>query len=137
MPLFRLVRLACLWCAALALLLAGCGKAREASASSKEPATAPSQLQADDKGVIAMRADAPELKEMTTEAAPSMRLPVDEVIAPAKIEVNPNRVGHAVLPAAGRIVKLMVKLGDAVTQGQPGVVIESPVIADAESGFLQ
>ena len=63
--------------------------------------------------------------------------PADEVTASAKIEANPNRVGHAAVPVPGRIVKVLVKLGDAVTQGQPVVQIESPMVGEAESAYIQ
>jgi cobalt-zinc-cadmium efflux system membrane fusion protein len=74
---------------------------------------------------------------MTIEPVRSVTVPADEITAPAKIEVNPNRVGHAMLPAPGRIVRVMVKLGDSVAQGQPVVAIESSVVAEAESGHIQ
>lgn len=74
---------------------------------------------------------------MKIEAVRNLPIPADEVVAPAKIEVNPNHVGHAVLPAPGRILKVMVKLGDAVTQGQPVLTIESAAVAEAESGYVQ
>jgi cobalt-zinc-cadmium efflux system membrane fusion protein len=46
-------------------------------------------------------------------------------------------VGHAILPAPGRIARVLVKLGDAVSAGQPVITIQSAVVADAEAGFLQ
>jgi len=42
-----------------------------------------------------------------------------------------------VLPVPGRIVKVMVKLGDSVTQGQAVVEIESPMVGEAESAYIQ
>lgn len=74
---------------------------------------------------------------MAIEVVRALPVPVDEVTAPARIEVNPNRVGHAVLPAPGRIVRVMVKLGDAVTRGQPVLTLDSPAVAEAEAAFLQ
>ena len=74
---------------------------------------------------------------MTIEPVRTVPVPADEVTAPARIEANPNRVGHAVLPVPGRIVKVMVKLGDSVTQGQPVVQIESPMVGEAESAYIQ
>ncbi len=88
-------------------------------------------------GEIVLGADSPEMKGVSIEAVRSVPLPVDEVTAPAKIEANPNRVSHAVLPVPGRIVKVMAKLGDAVVKGQPVVVIESPAAAEAETTYLQ
>jgi cobalt-zinc-cadmium efflux system membrane fusion protein len=74
---------------------------------------------------------------MSVEPVHPVPTPAEEVTAPARIEANPNRVGHAVLPAPGRIVRVMVKLGDAVRQGQPVVTIESSVVAESESAYIQ
>jgi membrane fusion protein, heavy metal efflux system len=130
---------------AMALLLAGCGKRATELASEtdlttarKESATAASaQREPNDTSVVVFGPDAPELREMTIEPVRSVLVPSDAITAPAKIEANPNRVGHAVLPAPGRIVRVMVKLGDSVARGQPVVAIESSVIAEAESGYIQ
>jgi len=124
-----------------ALLFAGCGKRATELASTqsgdKGPATRPPQIQTNPGNVVVLGQDAPELRELTIEAVRTVPVPADEVTAPAKIEVNPNRVGHAVLPAPGRIVRVMVKLGDSVAQGQPVVAIESSIVAEAESGYIQ
>jgi cobalt-zinc-cadmium efflux system membrane fusion protein len=119
-----------------ACLLAGCGKPGQAEADAKTvpPAAA---AQAPSPGVVVLATDAPELVEMTVEPVRTIPVPAEEVTAPARIEANPNRVGHAVLPVPGRIVKLMVKLGDSVTQGQPVVEIESPAAGEAETAYIQ
>lgn len=74
---------------------------------------------------------------MTVEEVRTVPMPGDEVIAPARIEANPNRIGHAVLPVPGRIARLMVKLGDAVQKGDPLVTIESPAITEAETAYAK
>lgn len=74
---------------------------------------------------------------MSIELVKTVSVPADEVTAPAKIEVNPNQVGHAVLPVPGRIMNVMTKLGDSVAKGQPLFTLESTVIAEAESGYVQ
>src|SRR5436190_19228690 len=83
------------------LLLSACGKegakpAEAASASAPAAATGP--------GVVVLGPDAPELKQITIEAVKNIPVPGDEVTAPAKVELNPNRVGHAMLQVPGRIV---------------------------------
>ena len=127
-----------------AFLLGGCSKrATELASTSdttvgaKEPARPPEQTSANAANVVVLGPDAPELRQMTIEPVHSVTVPADEITAPAKIEVNPNRMGHAMLPAPGRIVRVMVKLGDSVGQGQPVVAIESSVVAEAESGHIQ
>jgi cobalt-zinc-cadmium efflux system membrane fusion protein len=64
-------------------------------------------------------------------------LPTAEVVAPGKIEVNPNRVAHILLPVAGRVTGVMVKLGDAVREGQPLLAVQSPDADAAMSTYLQ
>jgi cobalt-zinc-cadmium efflux system membrane fusion protein len=59
-------------------------------------------------------------------------LPTDEVVAPGKIEANPNRVSKVVLPVTGRIVEVFVKVGDTVRKDQPLLTIQSP---DADAGM--
>ena len=63
-------------------------------------------------------------------------LPTDEVIAPGKIEANPNRMSKVVLPVAGRIDRVLVKIGDAVRKDQPLLTINSPDADAAMSAFL-
>ena len=120
------------------LFLTGCGESGEAVTGDKKAspaAAAPAQKLPG--GVVILDPQAPELRQMTIEPARTVNLPVDEVTAPARIEVNPNRVGHAMLPVPGRIVKVLVKLGDSVTKGQPVVELESPAVAEAESAYMQ
>ena len=123
-------------CAIAASVLGGCGKPQQAEADGKtSPSTA--QAQASTSGVVALGPEAPELRQMTIERVQAVPVPADEVTATARIEANPNRVGHAVLPLSGRVVKVLVKLGDPVTQGQPVVEIEGPAVAEAESAYIQ
>ena len=67
-------------------------------------------------GIVILGPDAPELKEMAVEAVKDALMPAQEVTATARIEANPNRVGHAMAPVPGRIVQLMVQLGDSVSR---------------------
>lgn len=125
-----------LLCGSALLLLHGCSKPEQAEAETV-PSASPSGAPAAGDNIVHLGPGAPELKMMTVEPVRSVPVPSDEVTAPAKIAANPNRVGHAVLPAPGRIVRVLVKLGDSVTRGQPVVTAESPAITDAEYGFTQ
>jgi cobalt-zinc-cadmium efflux system membrane fusion protein len=116
--------------------LAGCGKPDQAEAEARIQ-TAATPARQDPPGLVVLGADAPELREMTVQVVRAVPMPSDEVTAPARIEANPNRVGHAVLPVPGRIVRVLVKLGDPVKQGQPVAQIESPAVAEAESAYIQ
>jgi membrane fusion protein, heavy metal efflux system len=113
------------------VLLAGCGekKGDPVSASDKPAPVKTNQI------VIAP--DSPKLKQVHVEKVVAGDVPANEVVAPGKIEVNPNRVSHVVLPLAGRVVNVMVKTGDAVTQGEPLLKLESPDADAGVSAYLQ
>jgi cobalt-zinc-cadmium efflux system membrane fusion protein len=64
-------------------------------------------------------------------------VPTDEVTAPAKVVLNPNRIARVALPVPGRVTRLLVALGDAVTQGQPLLTIDSPDAHAAIAAVLQ
>ncbi|MEO5923176.1 MAG: efflux RND transporter periplasmic adaptor subunit [Bryobacteraceae bacterium] len=126
-------RVAAIVLCAFAVALSGCGK-EEAAVDAKD---APSATVVAEDGVVQLGPDAPELKEMAVEAVKEIPVPADQVTAPATIEANPNRVGHAVVPAPGRIIRVMAKLGDSVVQGQPLVTIESELVSEDETAFVQ
>jgi len=50
----------------------------------------------------------------------------DEVVAPGRITVDPRRAHRVVLPVAGRVVRVLVQIGDAVRANQPMLLIDSP-----------
>jgi len=120
-------------CFVLIVFCSACGKHEAAAADEK---LASPEVNAS-KGEVSLGIDAPELKQMSVEPVKTVLVPADEVTAPAKIEVNPNQVAHAVLPVPGRIVRVMAKLGDFVDKGQPLFTVESALIAEAESGYVQ
>jgi cobalt-zinc-cadmium efflux system membrane fusion protein len=131
----RLFRECAVW-AIVSFTLASCGKPDQVEAEATAPPAA-AQSPEDAAGVVTLPPDAPELRQITIEAVRAVSMPSDEVTAPARIEANPNRVGHALLPVPGRIMKVLVKLGDSVRQGQAVVEIDSPAVAEAESAYLQ
>ncbi|MBI5084987.1 MAG: efflux RND transporter periplasmic adaptor subunit [Acidobacteria bacterium] len=114
----------------LAGLLAGCSK-HEDAAKSQVPAAAPVP------GEVSIPPDSPKLLQIKVETVKETEVPVGEVDAPGKIEVNPNRVSRVVTPVAGRITQVFVKLGDAVKEGEPVATIESPDADVAISAYLQ
>ncbi len=118
----------CLLCAAGY----GCGS-REPVLAEKEAAVAP----AGNPGEITLPADSPKLKQLKIEKVGSAEVPADQVTSPGKIEANPNKLSHVVLPVAGRIAQVFVKIGDAVQQGQVLLTVESPDVDAALSGLLQ
>jgi cobalt-zinc-cadmium efflux system membrane fusion protein len=74
---------------------------------------------------------------MRIEPVRAAELPADEVAAPGKIIINPNRTSKVFPPVGGRIVDVLAHLGEAVTQGQPVVAVESPEAEVAIAAYLQ
>ncbi len=113
------------------LATAGCGRKTE------KPAAVRSDPVAVTPGEIVLPADSPKLHQIRVETVGTAEVPMDEVVAPGKVEVNPNRISHVVPPVGGRIIDVLVRLGDPVQQGQELLSIESPDADAAESSFLQ
>jgi cobalt-zinc-cadmium efflux system membrane fusion protein len=86
---------------------------------------------------VSIRSDSPKLKLIGVEAAKLLEMPVNEVVSPGKVELNPNRVSKVLLPVAGRIGPVLVKLGDLVESGQPLLSVEGPDVDAAVSSYLQ
>ncbi len=120
--------------AALAMMLAACGRNQSKTA---DAAPAPSAEQRLADGSVMIPADSPKLKQIRTEVVRTAEAPFDEVVSPGKIETNPNRVSRITLPVPGRVSAVMVKLGDAVERGQPLFTLDSPDADAAESAWLQ
>ena len=115
--------------------LTGCG-AKEERASANTNVT-PNGLVREADGTIVLPADSPKLQQIHVDAVQLGDVPVGEVVSPGKIEVNPNKVSRVVLPVAGRVTSVLVKLGDAVQRGQPVLTLESPDADAAHSAYLQ
>jgi len=90
-----------------------------------------------EQGIVKIPPDSPMLDQIRVEPVQTGSVPASEVVAPGKIEANPNQVAHVALPVAGRIVSVAVKIGDSVSKEQPLVMIESPDADAAISGYLQ
>lgn len=113
----------------LAFACSACGS--RAASSVVEAAPAPVE-----RGVVIIPNDSPKLRQIRCQPVVTMNLPTDEIVAPGKIEANPNRVSKIVLPVAGRIASVLVRTGDTVTKGQPIVAIEGPDADAAVSAHL-
>lgn len=114
-------------------LWAGCGR--------NEPVVEEAHLRttvvAAEPGVITIATNSPMLEQIHVETVQLANVPTAEVDAPGKIEANPNRVSHVVLPVAGRVTSVLVKLGDAVVEGQSLLTVQSPDADAAQSAALQ
>lgn len=114
------------------LLLAACGeKPDPANAEARPPDAALSM------GEVRLPVGSPQLHRIKVAAVRADRLPLDEVVAPGKIESNPNRISHVVMPVAGRVIRVMASLGDAVVEGQGLLTIQSPEASTATASYQQ
>ncbi|MFN7932682.1 MAG: efflux RND transporter periplasmic adaptor subunit [Bryobacteraceae bacterium] len=114
----------------LAMMLAGCKEpAPDAKRSGNTKQVSPGQA--------VISPDSPQLEQIRTESLESSLVPVGNVSAPGKVEANINRQSHVVLPVAGRVHTVLVKIGDFVQQGQPLLTLESADIDAAVSSFQQ
>jgi len=98
-------------------------------------AAAPADTRADtrsDPNTVVIPADSPMLAQIGRERVRLVELPTDEVVAPGKIEANPNRVSKVLLPVSGRIASVLVKTGDSVKKEQSLLTLDSP---DADSAM--
>jgi cobalt-zinc-cadmium efflux system membrane fusion protein len=118
--------------ALLSLALAGCGEK-----SSRDRASAPASPASVKPGQAVIDPNSPQLGQIRTEPLESLLVPTGNVSAPGKVEANANRQSHVVLPVAGRVTTVLVKIGDYVRQGQPLLSIESADIDAAVSSFQQ
>ncbi len=78
----------------------------------------------------ARAADVTTAQSIRTAPVEARDFPVDEIVAPGKVELNPNRVSKVLMPVPGRVRRVLVKLGDSVAEHQPLAVVES-----AEAGL--
>jgi cobalt-zinc-cadmium efflux system membrane fusion protein len=60
-----------------------------------------------------------------------------ELLAPAAVEAEPTRLAKIAPPLTGRVVKLSVKFGDTVKQGDPLFTLDSPDLVAAQSDYLK
>jgi cobalt-zinc-cadmium efflux system membrane fusion protein len=112
-------------------LMVGCESGQKAAST---PAPTPQQVT---PGVVVIPPDSPKLALIRVEPLQLADLPMGEVTAPGKVEANPNLISRVSLPVPGRVVRVLVKLGDGVTAGQPILMIESPEANDASANYAQ
>jgi len=112
-----------------ALFIAAC-KEKPPAEDPPAAATAPSSR-------ISFPQGSPGLRQLKVDAVVSAEVPASSVVAPGKIEVNPNRVSHVVLPVAGRVMSVLVKLGDSVEQGAAILKLQSSDADAAVASYAQ
>ena len=112
-----------------------------AGCSHTEPSSTAAKSSADETVVnpdfITIPKESTMLQQIKVEPVQTASVPTDEVVAPGKIEVNPNRVSHVIAPLAGQVSDVLVKIGDFVRKGEPLMAIQSPDAEVALSAHLQ
>jgi len=116
--------------AGIALVLAACG---DASSEVGKPSRNPRPIPASEPGVITIAPESPQLRQIRVAAVEVSDAPQDDVVAPARVGIDPSRQSKVLMPVAGRIEAVMARHGDTVERGQPLVAVESPD-ADAAVG---
>jgi membrane fusion protein, heavy metal efflux system len=113
-------------------LLTGCGRS-EAPASPRDAAMAPS----DGRNVVRVSPDSPQLKQLRVEDVQLVDLPTEELVAPGRVAIDPNRISRVLPPVGGRILRVLVKYGDHVERGQALLTMDSADGDAAVSAHLQ
>ena len=91
------------------LALWGCGVVDHSDKSKVAAASGP--LPASEPGKTILAADSPKLSQIHTELVQTSMVPIGSVSAPGKVEANPNRLSHVVLPLTGHVTSVLVKIG--------------------------
>lgn len=117
------------------ILLAGCSRTPDQvdASADRGPARAP----AANSRMVRFPAGSPQLGRLRVAEVGLADVPSDEIVAPGKVVINPNRISRIGLPVPGRVTAVEVRLGDAVAQGQPLMRVESPEAEDAVSHTYQ
>jgi cobalt-zinc-cadmium efflux system membrane fusion protein len=114
-------------------LLAGCNRRQESDAVRAQVRSSATQ----GTQTVIVPPDSPQAKQLRIEPVRQQAIPADEVAAPARVIINPNRISRVLPPVQGRIVTVSVKLTDSVAVGQPLLTMDSPDVDTAISNYLQ
>jgi cobalt-zinc-cadmium efflux system membrane fusion protein len=117
------------------LILAGCARTPDNADASIEHRAA--DAVSSSAGRIRFAAGSPQLKRIRIAEVALSEVAIAEVVAPGRVIINPNRISRVGLPVPGRVMAVEVRLGDAVTQGQPLLQVESPEAEEAVSRTYQ
>lgn len=117
-----------------ALVLAGCGKPPEGASQAQQTATKPSTRSGD---IVSLDENSPQLSRIRVATVETSDVPVEQVVAPGKVELNPGRVSRITLPVPGRLRDVLVVLGDQVQQGQAVLTLESSEVSAVQSALRQ
>jgi len=114
-----------------ALALCGCGNH---STPAKEDAPVVSFERRDGHIVVPEKSPLRQRLTVTSVTRESVRA---QLVAPASVEAEPTRMAKIAPPLPGRVVKLFVRFGDSVKQGDKLFTLDSPDLVAAQSEFLK
>jgi len=87
--------------------------------------------------LIVVPPESPQFKQLRIEPVRTQNFATDEVVAPGRVTINPNRLSRVLPPVQGRVLDVTARLGDVVERGQPLVTLDSPDADAAISAYLQ
>jgi membrane fusion protein, heavy metal efflux system len=121
------------------IVSSGCSQPQgpQPSADERRASVASVSPQSQGMPLVVVPPDSPRFKQLRIEAVREQAVPTDEVVAPARVIINPNRISRVLPPVQGRVLTVSVKLGDTVAEGQPLVTLDSPDADAAISIYLQ
>src|SRR5215470_9683061 len=99
--------------------LGGCGQG-------DAPAAASTPVSLRSLNIVTIPPNSQQMSQIRVEPVRLADMPSDELIAPGRVTMNPNRVSRVLPPVGGRVLKVLVKFGDHVEHGQPLLTMESP-----------
>src|ERR1700751_3290933 len=101
------------------------------------PAAASTPASLRNLNIVTIPPDSQQMSQIRVEPVRLADVPSDELVAPGRVTMNPNRVSRVLPPVGGRVLQVLVKLGDHVEQAQPLLEMESPDGDAAVSADLQ
>lgn len=105
------------------VILTSCGFKPDAKSSQDSP---PENLLANGEvGKIQLPPDSPRLKRIRVDSVQQQTIAGEDTVASATVDLYPGRSASVLLPAAGRIVEIPVRIGDFVSRGQPVLYLQS------------
>jgi len=111
-----------------------CGSRTSSGGRGVQESPAPGPVE---KIIITIPPDSPQLERITVEQVGTADVSENEVVAPGRIEFDISRVSRVSLPVPGRILHVLVRLGDTVAAGQALLTVDSPDADAALSEYRQ